>query len=121
VAAGAGIDEAGGDAGIPADERGVADTVVGQRSEALPDLELALEDLAPAPDRSKRIAPDGEDRRVGRELITPPRANLLCERLVDCPARDRRSDLRDVLELRHCGPDDQRHRHHESNSKPQPS
>jgi hypothetical protein len=45
--------------------------------------ELALEELAPAAYRAKRIARDDERRRIGRRPVAAAGADLLRERLGD--------------------------------------
>src|ERR1051326_7967321 len=44
---------------------------------------LALEDLAPPSNGAERIAVNDVDRRTGRKHISPPRPDLVSQRLVD--------------------------------------
>ena len=97
VARGAAVGHAGADREIGAD---VAAAVVGQRTLAFGERELALEELAAAPDRAKRIARDDERRRLGRVPVAAIGADLLLERLGD-PFVRRVGRLDAIDELRH--------------------
>src|SRR5688572_3029865 len=79
----------------------VSDTIVRPGTEALRACELALKQLAAAPDRPERIARDDESRRVRRDEAAASRSDLLCEGLLDPGVREVGS-LRHVRELRAC-------------------
>ena len=77
----------------------VADAIANARPLALHSRPLPLEELAAALDRTKWIAADDEDRRVGRIDVAPARADLLDHRFPD-PEVDGAGGLCRIRQLR---------------------